>query len=368
MDEYDEMPPRDATGDDGLDDTHDDIQDRQSPGNVRADANDSDDESLLSEVDEAQFADFDPSAVQVAPDFESLKAIKAKRRERAPGEESKKNKGRTREKTKQNRHRRDSDDGFELGGDEVEGKRRRRLKPGEGGEGGERRRTAKAQIDEAELTPEERRKRALDRAMDAAVKKGSGIKRRAKGGDIPAAEKLKMLPEVVALLNRNNWTQAILDPEINLLESVRFFLEPLQDGSLPAYNIQRELFAALAKLPMTKEALISSGIGKVILFYRKSKRPEPAIKRQATKLMEEWSRPLLQRSDDFTKKQFQKAIYDPARMSSKLAAAAAAASAAAHPSLHRKGASTLAPGERERTRVGYVQGATSYKIAPLARR
>ncbi|RMZ79118.1 hypothetical protein DV738_g3458, partial [Chaetothyriales sp. CBS 135597] len=403
MDEYDEKPAH-ATGDDALgdeddasNDRKDDIQDQQSPADELADANDSDDESLLSEVDEAQFADFDPSAVQVAPDFESLKAIKAKRRERAPGEESKKSKGRTRERAKQNRHRRDSDSGFELG-DEVEGKRRRRLKSGDGGEGGERRKAAKVQIDEAELTPEERRKRALDRAMDAAVKKGSGIKRRVKGGDIdleamadqeiedmrqrmvnaaaadnnsvmdgrPAAEKLKMLPEVVALLNRNNWTQAILDPEINLLESVRFFLEPLQDGSLPAYNIQRELFAALAKLPMTKEALISSGIGKVILFYRKSKRPEPAIKRQATKLMEEWSRPLLQRSDDFTKKQFQQAIFDPERMSSQLAAAAAAASQP--PALHRKGASTLAPGERERTRVGYVQGATSYKIAPLPRR
>ncbi|RMD40256.1 hypothetical protein DV735_g4872, partial [Chaetothyriales sp. CBS 134920] len=387
MDEYDEKPAAHAAGDDASDDgddasndRKDNFQDQQSPADDLADANDSDDESLLSEVDEAQFADFDPSAVQVAPDFESLKAIKAKRRERAPGEESKKSKGRTREKAKQNRHRRDSDGGFELG-DEVEGKRRRRIKPGDGGEGGERRKAAKVQIDEAELTPEERRKLALDRAMDAAVKKGSGVKRRAKGGDIdleamadqeiedirqrmvnaaaadnnsvmdgrPAAEKLKMLPEVVALLNRNNWTQAILDPEINLLESVRFFLEPLQDGSLPAYNIQRELFAALAKLPMTKEALISSGIGKVILFYRKSKRPEPAIKRQATKLMEEWSRPLLQRSDDFTKKQFQQAIFDP-------------------PALHRKGASTLAPGERERTRVGYVQGATSYKIAPLPRR
>src|ERR1700742_1642435 len=71
----------------------------------------------------------------------------------------------------------------------------------------------------------------------------------------PAAQKLKMLPEVVSLLNRNTYVQSILDPEMNLLEAVRFFLEPLTDGSLPAYNIQRELFAALAKLPMNKDAL-----------------------------------------------------------------------------------------------------------------
>jgi transcription factor SPN1 len=176
----------------------------------------------------------------------------------------------------------------------------------------------------------------------------------------PASKKLAMLPEVVALLNRNNYTQAILDPETNLLEAVRFFLEPLTDGSLPAYNIQRELFAALAKLPMTKEALISSGIGKVILFYRKSKRPEPAIKRQATKLMEEWSRPLLQRSDDFTKKQWETMVFDPSRMVNR----------PAQPMIPRKNASAMAPGTKISERAALARGVTNYTIAPqsMARR
>lgn len=107
-----------------------------------------------------------------------------------------------------------------------------------------------------------------------------------------------MLPEVVHLLNWNTLVQFILDPQTRLLEAVRFLLEPLSDGSLPAYNIQRELFAALAKLPMNKETLISSGVDKVMLFYRKSKRADPAIKRQATKLMEQWLRLVLQRTDD----------------------------------------------------------------------
>ena len=40
----------------------------------------------------------------------------------------------------------------------------------------------------------------------------------------PATEKLKMLPEVVAMLNRNTHMAAITDPETNLLEAVRFFL------------------------------------------------------------------------------------------------------------------------------------------------
>lgn len=115
----------------------------------------------------------------------------------------------------------------------------------------------------------------------------------------PAIHKLSMLPEVVALLNRNTVQHSIVDPDTNFLQSVRFFLEPLNDGSLPAYNIQRDLFASLAKLPIEKDALLASGIGKVVLFYTKSKKPEIAIKRQAEKLLGDWSRPILKRSDDY---------------------------------------------------------------------
>ncbi len=128
----------------------------------------------------------------------------------------------------------------------------------------------------------------------------------------PAMHKLRLLPEVTALLNRNSRDveSAIVDPENNLLESVRYFLEPLTDGSLPAYNIQRELFASLAKLPIDKESLISSGIGKVVLFYTKSKKPELAIKRAAERLLSEWTRPILKRSDDYRKRALPSADYD----------------------------------------------------------
>lgn len=118
----------------------------------------------------------------------------------------------------------------------------------------------------------------------------------------PALQKLKMLPEVVALLNRNTVQHSIVDPDTNFLQSVKFFLEPLNDGSLPAYNIQRDLFAALTKLPIEKEALLSSGIGKVVLYYTKSKKPEIGIKRIAERLLGEWSRPILKRSDDYKKR------------------------------------------------------------------
>lgn len=132
----------------------------------------------------------------------------------------------------------------------------------------------------------------------------------------PAMHKLRLLPEVTSLLNRNSRDveSAIVDPENNLLESVRFFLEPLSDGSLPAYNIQRELFASLAKLPIDKESLISSGIGKVVLFYTKSKKAEVTIQRQAHRLIAEWSRPIIKRSDDYRKRVLSTVDYDPTRL------------------------------------------------------
>lgn len=177
--------------------------------------------------------------------------------------------------------------------------------------------------------------------MDEAVKKSGTRRRKAEGIDLeqmadqeiedmrrrmasaaqadnegrergePAQHKLKLLPEVVALLNKNTLKDSIVDPDINLLEAVRFFLEPLSDGSLPAYNIQRELFAALAKLPISKDSLVASGIGKVIMFYIKSKRPELNIKRQAERLFTDWTRPILRRTDDYRKKEFTQAEYDP---------------------------------------------------------
>lgn len=172
----------------------------------------------------------------------------------------------------------------------------------------------------------------------------------------PASAKLILLPEVIALMNRNTYVQALLDPETNILEAVRFFLEPLQDGSLPAYNIQKELFAVLGKLPMNKETLISSGIGKVIAFYKKSKRPEPAIKRQATKLMEDWSRPILQRSDDYTKKTFATAVYDPTRRRDD----------SQEPRLVTRAKTNMAPGQKVQNRARLVTGATNYTIAPVS--
>ncbi|THV52072.1 hypothetical protein BGAL_0090g00240 [Botrytis galanthina] len=306
----------------------------------------SDNESDLSDVDEANFDDFDASKValderpMVGIDEDIAKTLKASKRKRAEGEAKKPKEGK---RDKKKRPRRDSDedpDGMEIDGKRIrkpkrvegEGKNRDRTK--------ERRKATPEPENDENLTPDERRRRALDKAMDAALKNPNKRRRKkdevdleeafddeiaalklrmeeacqadnaARDANLPATRKLEMLPEVVALLNRNTIQHSIVDPDTNFLQSVKFFLEPLNDGSLPAYNIQRDLFQALARLPIEKEALLSSGIGKVVLYYTKSKRPEIQIKRIAERLLGEWSRPILKRSDDYKKRKVATKDYD----------------------------------------------------------
>lgn len=358
-------------------------------GHAQDTADLSDDESILSEVDEAQFENFDPENVAIedrpalAIDEENLKLIgRHKRKRPEDGDDTdqpkKKKEGR---REKKGRRQRDSDDAFS-GGDDAIGKRTRKKK------GRERKRKEATPEAEELLDPATRRRRALDRAMDEALKKPTRRRfRKADGIDLeqmaepeieemrrrmttaaqldaisrregnPATHKLKMLPEVVSLLNRNQYVNSLVDPEINLLEAVKFFLEPLDDGSLPAYNIQRDLMNALAKLPINKESLIASGIGKVIVFYTKSKRPEPVIKRQAERLLAEWTRPILQRSDDYSKKVFEEVEFDPTKLVNRPRVTSAQATAA-----EARARELLPPrlANRARREVGH----TTYTVVP----
>ncbi|RMJ23446.1 hypothetical protein PHISP_05672, partial [Aspergillus sp. HF37] len=309
----------------------------------------SDDDSVLSEVDEAQFEDFDPANIdveeerpQLAIDEENLKLVGRHKRKRGDdGDEGdrprRKKEGRREKKTRRMKE-------LEEGGEREPVRRK------------ERKRREATPEDDQTLDPATRRRRALDRIMDDALKKPTKRRaRKADGIDLeqmadaeiedmrkqmtsaaqmdaisrregkPAMHKLKMLPEVVSLLNRNQYTSSLVDPEINLLEAVKFFLEPLDDGSLPAYNIQRDLMTALAKLPINKETLVASGIGKVIVFYTKVKRVEPGIKRMAERLLAEWTRPILQRSDDYSKRVYEEVAYDPSKIQASLPSAEATA-------------------------------------------
>ena len=123
-------------------------------GNPTADPeDDSDNDSILSDIDEAQFEDFDPANIAIddrpaiAVDEDNVRLLGRHKRKRDEGDADeaetkrrKKKEGR-REKVKKGRKKKDSDDDDFSGGQEIEGKRRRKPKAiTEGGVSGERRR------------------------------------------------------------------------------------------------------------------------------------------------------------------------------------------------------------------------------------
>lgn len=113
----------------------------------------------------------------------------------------------------------------------------------------------------------------------------------------PAVHKLAMLDDVKEILQRPNLMAIAMDN--NLLEAMRRWLEPLPNKSLPAYSIQKLMFEIMGKMKITTDYLRESGVGKVVMFYTKDKRPQLHIKREADRLIGEWSRPILGRSDDY---------------------------------------------------------------------
>jgi hypothetical protein len=149
----------------------------------------SDNESELSEVDEGEFADFDPTTVALEDrplvdiDEDIARTLKAGKRKKSGEAEGKKVKEGKREKKK----KRIRDEDGDPDGQEIDGKRVRKPKSVRiDGDRKERERAKERQPptpeNEENLTPEERRRRALDRAMDAALKNPN--KRRRKKDEV----------------------------------------------------------------------------------------------------------------------------------------------------------------------------------------
>lgn len=136
------------------------------------------------------------------------------------------------------------------------------------------------------------------------------LNRRIETGDnsLIVMQKVKLLPKVVSVLSKANLADTILDN--NLLQSVRIWLEPLPDGSLPSFEIQKSLFAALEKLPIKTEHLKESGLGRVVIFYTKSKRVEPQLARLADRIIAEWTRPIIGASDNYRDKRIMQLEFD----------------------------------------------------------
>lgn len=147
------------------------------------------DSDVLSEVDENQFEDYDPTTAPIEErpveiDEDIAKTLKASKRKRADGETVKKPKEGRREK------KRRTDDDVSADGEVLEGKRIRKGRA-DGGARRPREEEAPEPAEDETLTPEQRRARALERAMDAAIK-GPTKRRRKKDEVVRPSSRLRI--------------------------------------------------------------------------------------------------------------------------------------------------------------------------------
>ena len=204
-------------------------------------------------------------------------------------------------------------------------------------------------MDYSNEDPQARKRRLLEEKMESAIKSKTSRRRRADEDDLErmqddridflkdqmikaanldveknsqgqiATEKLKLLNEVVDILSKADLAISILDN--NLLEAVRLWLEPLPDASMPAYQIQKELIHSLTVLPIKTDHLIASGIGKVLVYYQRSKRTEANLKKVVDRLIGDWTRPILNKSDSYKDRTIQFNEYNKNRFTNQLSSA-----------------------------------------------
>ncbi|KAF8623638.1 hypothetical protein AX17_007338 [Amanita inopinata Kibby_2008] len=193
-----------------------------------------------------------------------------------------------------------------------------------------KRKRSPVEPDLTELTPEQAARRRTDIQIDEILKQKKATRRKKKTNEevldsfadqevsrlreamnaaaeedinanndkTPAVAKLKLLPDAMETLRKASMAQSMIDN--NLLDAVRRWLEPLPDRSLPALNIQRELFGVIKKMEFIDSSVLKeSGLGRIVLFYTKCKRVNSEIKRIADELVITWARPIIKRSASY---------------------------------------------------------------------
>lgn len=113
----------------------------------------------------------------------------------------------------------------------------------------------------------------------------------------PGLAKLKMLDETRRMLLRVDFHEALI--KSNVLISVRDWLTPLPDGTLPGINIRQTILTALFSFEtITKYMLKQSLLGGAIFFFSKND-PDPETKIIANNLLLKYSRSLSSESDSW---------------------------------------------------------------------
>jgi transcription factor SPN1 len=114
----------------------------------------------------------------------------------------------------------------------------------------------------------------------------------------PAVKKLGMLNEVLQMLARRDIQRVLLD--LDLLVICKRWVQPLKNGTLGNVTVRQRLMEAIANMTgdtgVNAMDLKGSEFGKVVMTLAMHKSETPTMKRQLKALIDQWSRPIFQKS------------------------------------------------------------------------
>ena len=114
----------------------------------------------------------------------------------------------------------------------------------------------------------------------------------------PALNKVAMLPDVESIMRKRQYHEVMIDH--GMLSTLARWLRPMHDGNLVGLEVRTGLLNGLLRFDVDETvlgALRSSGIGKYVKLLSLHKRETRQNQRVALQLVEKWSRPIFQTSD-----------------------------------------------------------------------
>lgn len=114
----------------------------------------------------------------------------------------------------------------------------------------------------------------------------------------PATKKLAMLNEVTEMMARRDMQRSLL--EMGLLTVCRRWIQPLPSGKLGNVTVRDRLIDAIGAMNgengISSHDLKVSEFGKTVMVLYKHRDETPTMKRKLKTLIEQWSRPIFQKS------------------------------------------------------------------------
>lgn len=107
----------------------------------------------------------------------------------------------------------------------------------------------------------------------------------------PGKNKIENVEKIVCKIMKKDIDEACV--RLGVLIEIKKWLEPLKDRSLPNPKIQKTLLNLLHGLPLSKDDLLNSGVGKIVNFYYRNKHESKDIRKEARKIIKKWKEKII---------------------------------------------------------------------------